>query len=660
MTYIDLQGDGTDQQWLAGAGGPFPTLAQYVNGGDPLGDAQYLYSVTAGDAVTFQPFTMRPIDWPRAHRFDAIRVVAWVRVPAPGVSATCRFRLRILGQEYASEDHVVLMSAGYQEISWYLPTLPDGNGWSQTRLWYDYTGFELGLVFVQGDELRCTKFHTYAIEEPYPHWTLVPTAPGTQADWAAYPTTLQPWETLQRYNGDESYCHSTVGGEISVFPHDPMGIPFPTVIERVRVALLAKNMSSTAQTITPLLRLAGVDYRGGCDTLGSVVPADSTWRIVWTEFITDPSLAWPAGNPAGGPWTQAQVNAAEIGFENTSGGDFRVTSLAIEVTLTPPGSTVIDWFPTANGFHVDFPPVVPNVGEAAWEDVDEDPPDDAASYIEASATTAGTPQYCSFVLGGAGVPGANERIYLVELTARIRLGNLPHSTAEIVPVLRDTTTLTPFFGKPVVVEDTGLVWFDVRWNIWNSPLENRWAWATADSQDVHSYEFGVGVTQGDVLVSRVRARILTCPDYPAAGPAGAIDLQLTNAATALMIRANLDGTLYAVTEFAVGTGGYDPTAPGTVVAVNPADVALTTQVWRGPVTHVQYQAPTPPWSVQYWCRLPQGQAIQGIGEVGLYAEILWSPFPWEIGMTFLWAKQHMPLQARHANAAGLFVLQVDY
>jgi hypothetical protein len=264
-------------------------------------------------------------------------------------------------------------------------------------------------------------------------------------------------------------------------------------------------------------------------------------------------------------------------------------------------------------------------------------------------------------MGGAGVPGANERVYLVELTARIRLGNLPHSTAEIVPVLRDTTTLTPFFGKPIVVENTGLTWFDVRWNIWNSPLENRWAWATADSQDVHSYEFGVGVMQGDVLVSRIRARILTCPDYPAAGPAGTIDMQLTDLATLTYIpRSILDGTLYAVTEFAVGVGGYSPAAPGTVTPVNTADVTLINEIWRGPLTHVQYDADVLPWTVQYYCRIPRNTAIQGIGEIGLYAEILWSPFPWEIGTKFLFAIQHMPLLTRHEDTVGAHVLQVTY
>jgi alpha-tubulin suppressor-like RCC1 family protein len=1058
MTFIDITtgpfpgSDGTYAQWLPGAGGPFTTLSEYVWGTDPLGDAQYILADTPDQSVTFKFYTGNPPAWPRGHRFDAIRVVAWVRTT--GASSTCKFRLRILGQDYDSADYVVT-SAIYTEISWYLPTLPDGNGWSLTRLWYDYTGFELGLVFVSGDELRCTKFHTYAIEEPYPHWTLVSTAPGTQADWLAFPTTAAPWTTLQRYDGDESYCYSTTGGDISVFPHDPMGIPFPTVIDRVRVALLVKNMSSTPQTVTPVLRIAGVDYRGGCDTLGTVVPADSTWHVVWTEFITDPSLAWPAGNPAGGPWTQAQVNAAEIGFENTSGGSIRVTSLAMEVFLTPAALSTVEMYPTDNGFHTDFIPTVPGGAEAAWEDVDEEPPDDAASYIEASTAVSGTPQYCSFAMGfhdtvigmtcsyefslvlktggtvwgwgintlgqlgngtttasmtsavqvlgpggvgfltgiikivssanhvvalkndgtvwcwgdntygqcGTGVatpmettpvqvvgpggvgflagivdiaagsthsvaarndlsvwcwgrnnrgqlgdntliaksvptqvlgplgigtlgniikvaagaehtialdnitqvwcwgynnrgqcgdntivtprqvpvqvtgplgvgfinnvttisggyahtaaskidgtvwcwgynnsqqcgdnvagtpkpapvqvvgPGgvgvftdatmvlagiyqtlalkndntvwswgdntfgqlgdgtvvtprptpvqvkvnatdylenisalafssitavdeaavdtgglpwywgnnstgqlglgytggsvpyagqafissgsvpADERIYMVELTARIRLGNLPHSTAEIVPVLRYSTTGCSFFGKPITIEDTGLVWFDVRWNFYNSPYQNRWGWVTANWQDVLKYEFGIGVTQGDVLVSRVRAKVVTCRDYPAVGAPDAIDLHLTNAADALMIRSNLDGTLYAVTEFAVGTGGYDPVNPGTVVAVNPADVALATQVWRGPLTHVQYQAPGLPWSVQYWCRLPQGQAVQGIGEVGLYAEILWSPFPWEIGTTFLWAKQHMPLQTRHANTAGLFVLQVDY
>jgi hypothetical protein len=490
---------------------------------------------------------------------------------------------------------------------------------------------------------------------------MVPSAAGTQSDWLAYPSTAAPWTTLQRYDGDESYCYSATGGDISVFPHDPMGVPFPTVVDKVRVAVLVKNMSSTAQTVTPVLRLAGVDYRGGCDTLGSVVAPDGVWHLIFSEYSTDPSLAWPAGNPAGGLWTQAQINATEIGFENTSGGDIRVTSLAMEVFLTPPGSTVIDWFPTANGFHTDFPPIVPNAGEAAWEDVDEDPPDDAASYIEASATVSGTPQYCSFVMGGAGAPGANERIYLVELTARIRLGNLPHSMSEIVPVARDILTGRSYFGQPITVEDTGVVWFDVKWNYWNNPWTGCWRWGTINVADPAMYEFGIGVLQGDVLVSRIRTRILTCPDYPSVGVVDPIDMQLTDLATVTyMPRSILDGTLYAVTEFAVGVGGYNPAAPGTVTPVVTADVALINEIWRGPLTHVQYDADVLPWTVQYYCRIPRDTAIQGIGEIGLIAEILWSPFPWEIGTKFLFAIQHMPLLTRHEDTVGLHVLQVTY
>lgn len=658
ITTLPLPGsDGTYAQWLPMPGGMLPFLADYVNVADPLGDAQYIFTATPGDAVTFKTEPMVPAIWPRPTRFDTIRVVAWVRTT--GANSTCRFRLRILGQDYESDVHTVV-TAGYTEISWLLPTLPDGNGWNITRLCQAWSGFEVGLVFVSGDEIRCCKFHVYAIEEPYPHWTLVPSAPGTQANWLAFPGTAAPWTTLQRYDGDESYCYSMVGGDISVFPHDPMGIPFPTIVDKIRVAILVKNLSSTAQTVTPLLRIAGVDYRGGCDTLGSVIPADSTWHLIHTDYSTDPSLAWPAGNPAGGPWTQAQINAAEIGFENTSGGNIRITSLALEVFLTPPGSTVIDWFPVANGFHQDLPTVAPNIGEAAWEDVDEDPPDDAASYIEADATAASTPQYCSFTMAGAGAPGPNERVYLVELTARIRLGGAPHATAEVVPVIRDILTGYSFFGKPIVIEDTGAIWFDVKWNYWNNPWSGYWRWGTINTEDPAMYEFGVGVTHGDVLVSRIRTRILTCPDYAQVGFADPIDMCVTAGADTMINRANVDGTLYAVTEFGVGVGGYNPAAPGIVVPVNPADVALATEIWRGPLTHVQYQAPAPPWSVQYWCRLPQGQAVQGIGEVGLYAEILWSPFPWEIGTSFLFAMQHMPVQTRHSNAAGLFVLQIDY
>jgi alpha-tubulin suppressor-like RCC1 family protein len=1016
---------------------------------DPDGDATYCSATTPLDyfLCSFNGIQMK--SWPRPLRVSGLRLVAWVKTR--GASSAVSFLIQKLNHQYHSAIHTVT-SPTYTEVSWLLPQQPDGTAWTTTALAAltepDGT-FMAGLTFVTGDECWCTTLAAYVLVEPYPQWTLVSQGNGTAQQWTGVPAVAPAYLALQRFDGDDSYVESVAGGDVSLFQPDALGVLFPGNIDNVRVTALVKNRSSTDQTVTPILRVGGVDYRGGCDTLGTRLPPNlDAWQLVSSDYPADPSAAWPAGNPAGAAWTQAQVNTVEHGLENTSGGVLRCTSLATEVWLTPTSLTAFDLYPAANGYHQDFIPTVPGGGEAAWEDVDEEPPDDAASYIEASATTSGTPQYCSFTLtaplppftartvagrsdhtvacgnsdtvycwgagtfgqlgdntatdslipiqtldvtgmgpltgvaavaagngfsvalkndgtvwcwgrndvgqlgdntgvqrdlpvqvtgaggvgflsgisaiaagtshvvavkntgtiwcwgdnnagqlgnngvglfqlapvqvvgtggvgflldgvsvaagqnhtvavladntvrcwggnnrgqlgdntlvqkvfpvqvvglGGVGVLnaivavgagekhvvalqsdntvwcwgdnsagqlgnngvglfqktpvktldsggmgdlaaitavaagqnhtialqndatvwcwGSNfsgqlgnntnvdtvlpvktlsdsgvgdlsnvtaigsswwhtcavangstiwcwgfnnagqlgnnsavdswlpvspafpmvalERIYSVELRCRVRLGNLPGSTAVVAPVVRwvhggpDET----YCGKPITIESTGGIWFDVKHEFYCAPhTGDRWT----DLAEVLGCEWGLVVLDGDVLVSRVRIRVLTCRDYPAGGVPDPIELQLTNAATFYMNRAAGDGTLYAVTEFSIGVGGYDVNAPGSVTAVNPADVTLLSEVYRAPLTHLQYSAPAPPWNVQYWCRVPRGMALHGIGEVGLWAKILWSPFPWEIDTFFLFAIQHHACHVRHHDAVGLYVLQVNY
>jgi alpha-tubulin suppressor-like RCC1 family protein len=1033
---LNFVGGGTYNQWSLGPG--------------------YLYTDVPTAATTFRLGDVTGVQWPRPCNIESLRFVA--RVMTPGVTTSFKFRILTLGTEYDSPVFTTT-SPIYTEIYWQLPQMPNnGAAWTGTRADARYTDFEAGLVFVSGDEARCEDFSVYVLHDAYPHWTVVPSGAGVHAQWQGFPASMviPPYQRIQEFDGDLTYIESSTNGDLSTFLHDAIGAPFPANVDRFRVTALVKNLSSTPQTVTPILRLGGVDYRGGCDTIGAVVPADDIWHIIYTDYITDPSLAWPAGNPAGGAWTQAQVNAAEIGLENTSGGIIHCTSMAGEVWCMPTPISTIDLYPTANGFHTNFPPTVPGGGEAAWEDVDEEPPDNATSYIAASATTAGTAQYCSFsvdiapiiaissgtihtltvrsdgtiwgwgannagqlgigtvvtpvlaprqvisssgigvleeisavagggqhsvalkrdgtvwcwglntsgqlgrgdfvspvaapvqVLGPGGVGflagitaiaagtnfsialrsdgtvwcwGANgsgqlgngggasqnvpvqvlgvggvgllaniisigggashavaamndntvycwglngngqlgdntiiskpwpvqvlgvggignlagiwqvsagtkhtavihldstvycwgqnntgqlgdgtggfldswtpihtvdglggflsnvrsiasgightasgktdgtawcwglngdgqlgdnnapansdipvqvvdgvgvvtgvsavaargnhtvslksigtvwtwgfnnagqlgdgtiisspiailaiglaiptnARIYSVELRCRVRLAGLPHSTAKVVPLLRGPVLApTDWVGKPITIESTGGTWFDVKWDYFSNP-GYCCPWGTffggppasglAEVRD--DYEWGIGVIEGAVYLSRLRVKIGTCRDYAAAPPPLPTSAQITNSALAFIARSALDGTLYAVTEFSVGIGGYDLANPGTVTPINPADVALSSEVWRGPLTHLQYSVAPPPETVQYWCRVPRGatSAVQGIGEVGLWAKILWSPFVWEIGTFFLFAIQHQPCQVKHEDSVHEYVLAVTY
>jgi hypothetical protein len=137
----------------------------------------------------------------------------------------------------------------------------------------------------------------------------------------------------------------------------------------------------------------------------------------------------------------------------------------------------------------------------------------------------------------------------------------------------------------------------------------------------------------------------------------------TDPITGYITRSTSEGIIYAVTEFAIGTGGYNPLVPTTTYAVNPASTALSNEVYRAPISHLTSDLdnhPPNPWEVTYWCRVPRDVAIEAVGEVGLFAEIIWSPVPGEVGTKFLFALMNMPCQCRHSRTVHLYRLTVRY
>ena len=131
---------------------------------------------------------------------------------------------------------------------------------------------------------------------------------------------------------------------------------------------------------------------------------------------------------------------------------------------------------------------------------------------------------------------------------------------------------------------------------------------------------------------------------------GALTIQakVTNLARQMIARSLVDHTAFKITEFAVGTGGYDPSYPLASTLVDPSKQELISEVFRGPVNTVE----TPLISgiaKAFICRLAREDLQAGIGEFGLIAEILWSPYSSEIGTTFLFAAVHQPLSGKTLN-----------
>ena len=433
----------------------------------------------------------------------------------------------------------------------------------------------------------------------------------------------------------------------------------PPNIERVSVGCSVKNEGDVGAVTQVVLRSGGVDYLGATSTAGHVVPADGLWHQIEEEFINDPSTGWPSGAVGSTPWNILEVDALEIGLTNVT-GDLRCTSMLLEAYLKYAPLSTFVLVPTGDGYYYTPPKynridgLFPNAGESPWQDVMDNPPDYGATYIYGDTSTIGSPLYSSFTVTPLGAIPIGEQVYCVE-----------HRMWVSLPVGSDGALLSPvlrlggetYIGKTSAVNDTGASWFHIRNQFYVSPFTGQ-PWTLAE---LNALEIGVGLLNGSAWITSVNVEVQTGPllEIPALPP-DPTDLQLTTAAVNLMTRSSGDGTIYAVTEFAVGSGGFVPASPWQVVPVNPADVALSNEVFRAPIERISYEAVTPPWVVTYWCRVPRGVALGNVGELGLIATILWSPFPVEIGTKFLFAIQHFPCQTRHDRAVQFFQPTVEY
>ncbi len=622
------------------------TAFDLIDEADANGDDQYVWTSDPA-SFTVGLGSAAGGNWPVAFRTSSIRVVATVRTT--GTTASFRFRIRSLGTDYDS-DVLTTTSAVYTEIGLTYDQCPTAWDWDLATI----NRMEVGLDLISTDgEFRCTKLEVFIHEEPVPTIVMVPDGNGATQNWAAQPSTSPAYMTVSgAFDGDLSYVHDTTVNHVSLFTNPSLAATLtPPNIDRVAIKALVKNRGTVADYAATMLRSNATNYRGGSETLGILIPPDDEWHLIRDDYLNDPNVGWPSGLAAATAWTDLEVNAIQVGVENSGGGDFRCTSISTEVWLTPTPADTIDCFPTVDGFHQDWSAVVP--GPNAWAAVNEDPPDDIASYVTLDADATGTSAFASFTVAGGAI-AVGERVHNVEARYRIRLANLPHSEALVAPVVRISGET--YVGRPQKIEGTGGLWFDVRWDFHRNPdTGDPWV----DEADVKAAEWGFVALEGAVLLSRQRVQIQTIYDYR--GTPAATDIQLTDAATVTYLpRSLVDGTIFAVTQFSVGTDGYDPTAPYLISAVATADTTLAAEIYRANISWLEYDGLSTPWTVDYWCRVPREVAKGGIGEMGLWAEILWSPIPAEIGTYFLYALVHHPCQTRHDNTASFYLIRIEY
>jgi len=437
----------------------------------------------------------------------------------------------------------------------------------------------------------------------------------------------------------------------SSFLLSDVGLVFPPIIDRIQAVCQVRNMADSNGRASVVLRSGGTDYYGAHSQDGIIIEPGTDWKTLEESFLNDPITGWPSGAPGSTPWTSLQVDSLEVGLK-TREGDLRCTTVAAEVFLKNPPIATFDMFPTADASRQDLLPF-PG-GSNAWDDIDEDPPDWGATYIYGDADTAGTPQYSTFTVGPAVVVAAGQQITAVEVRSTLRLGTTDSALVAPIIKLNDET----YIGRIKRVDNTSVSWFATKEDFIQSPFTGK-AW---DVADVNSAEYGIVILQGEVYLTQLRVQVQT--GNLISGAIGATDLQLTDYAENFLIpRSKTDGTIFLPLEFGIGTGGFSPASPGTVTPVNPLDTSLIAEVYRDKITNITYDAdnyPAEPYREQFWCRVPRGEALDAIGELGIYAKIIWSPIPAEIDTWFLFAIMHFPCQCRHNRTVHAYIAEIVY
>lgn len=141
----------------------------------------------------------------------------------------------------------------------------------------------------------------------------------------------------------------------------------------------------------------------------------------------------------------------------------------------------------------------------------------------------------------------------------------------------------------------------------------------------------------------------TCPNNP--------QTRLTNKANIMLARALLDNTTFHIRRFSVGCGGFQEYEPTRIKSINPLMPFLENEIYCGDIAYINYDVST---CVTYYCRIPRGEATACLGELGLWAKIMSSPFPFEIGTEFLFAVQHFPMCAKARDDIETFKIQLSF
>jgi hypothetical protein len=137
-----------------------------------------------------------------------------------------------------------------------------------------------------------------------------------------------------------------------------------------------------------------------------------------------------------------------------------------------------------------------------------------------------------------------------------------------------------------------------------------------------------------------------------------VEARITDIGRKYIARSVVDGTSFIINEFAVGIGGYDPSYPTKATIVDPTSTDLIAEIYRAALTTTE-EVLINGTSKSYVARI--GSTVAGgVGEVGIFAEILNSPYPSEVGSSFLFCLAHQPLNTKTRNHVATYRIVVAF
>jgi hypothetical protein len=136
-----------------------------------------------------------------------------------------------------------------------------------------------------------------------------------------------------------------------------------------------------------------------------------------------------------------------------------------------------------------------------------------------------------------------------------------------------------------------------------------------------------------------------------------VDAEVTTRGRRMMARGLTDGTAMQLTEFGVGGGGFDCNDYRAATPVNPDAYYLDNPILLNETIDYYEQANSN--CRVFYCLLEAGQATSTLGEIGIWAEIVYSPIAAEVGTTFLFAIGHFPLVAKNTDIQYVFRVSVQ-